>query len=282
MADAITVILSFVITLVIAMYGNGCSNSESVSISTEELETPQIILSRDESVSTAFSSIGTTTRSNMVNRSIATSQTQDYGMMIPLSTNATNAYPVEFIDPYYDYYEYKGTVKEVIEVEDQEVPTTQYVSFDPYDTEITNITGASSDQWNEFTDQLCDDRGYDSNHFLRGKGDVLSTIETDFNINPVALISIWVWESDIGNSTIGREKHNLAGIRSGSDYRYFDTYTECMKYHAKLLRERYVDKGLYSWQDIGNIYCPGNNEWPICIESTIEYYNEVLYKIMTR
>lgn len=282
MTDAIAVLFMFVFTIVLALNSTDCLNSESVSISTEESQTQ--IETRDESVSTAFSSIGTQTRSLMANRSKSKPETVEYGMMMPLSTNSSNAYPVEFIDPYDSYYEYmdKLAEEEILEIDESEIPTTNFVTFDPYDISLSNITGASSDDWDEFIDELCNERGYDSNHFLRGKGNVLSKLEDDFNINPIGLISIWVWESDIGSSYIGRNNHNLAGIRGSNGYKYFDTYTDCMVYHARLLRENYLDDGLYTWEMIGDKYCPDNDEWPVVIESTVYEYNELLYKIMTR
>lgn len=283
MADAIATIVTFIVTVLLAMHSNGCLTSEPVSISTEESET-QIAITRDEDVSPTISSIGTTRSTIMGNRSISKFKTEDYGVMIPLSTNANQTYSSDFIDPYNIYYDYKDFFMkpEIVEIDEREVPTTNYVLFDPNDISPTNITGASSDEWDQFIDQLCDERGYDSNHFLRGKGDVLSEIESDFNINPIGLISIWVWESDIGSSYIGQTKHNLAGIRGNGDYRYFETYTECMRYHGELIRNRYLNEGLTTWQLIGEVYCPDNDEWPMYIESTVYDYNEMLYKILSR
>lgn len=152
--------------------------------------------------------------------------------------------------------------------------------FDYEDTSVLNITSATPEQWDEFIDELCDHRELD-NCFLRGKGDVMCEIESTYGISGMALISIWTWESGLGESHIAKSRNNLAGIKKNGSYRYFDSYNDCMFYHAELLKNAYVDKGLTTWDQIGSKYCPNDDEWSESISGTVQDYNEMIYNIIT-
>ena len=160
------------------------------------------------------------------------------------------------------------------------VEEPECVDFDFENSSITNITNASTNDWDLFLNQLADDRGLSKSHFIRDSGYLMTDIESTYGISGTSLLAIWLWESSLGTSYLAQERNNLGGIKKGSSYRWFDSCEDCAYYHADLLRRVYVDEGLISWSEISSKYCPGNDVWANRISSTVSEYNEELFNIM--
>lgn len=83
---------------------------------------------------------------------------------------------------------------------------------------------------------------------MAGLGEALAFAEQSTGVNAVVLAGIIALESDWGQSSIARDKNNLAGIGaySGSAYasaKSFDSQFDCVLYLANMLETNYLTSG---------------------------------------
>lgn len=83
---------------------------------------------------------------------------------------------------------------------------------------------------------------------MAGLGEALAFAEQSTGVNAVVLAGIIALESDWGQSSIARDKNNLAGIcaYSGSAYasaKSFDSQFDCVLYLANMLETNYLTSG---------------------------------------
>ncbi|MBR3162267.1 MAG: glucosaminidase domain-containing protein [Bacilli bacterium] len=107
----------------------------------------------------------------------------------------------------------------------------------------------------------------------------LYVYERKYNVNLFFLIGLQAHESGFMSSPISKECNNLGGVQNEptcpghSPYRKFQTKTDFIKYHAKLLGNNYIKKGKKSLGSIKNTYCgSGCGDW---IPGTKTYGNEI-------
>lgn len=85
-------------------------------------------------------------------------------------------------------------------------------------------------------------------HGLKGTGSALVAAEEMYHVNSLILSSIAYLESAGGMSKLAREKNNLFGLGAGGSNPYhnalsFSSKDECVYYAAKILRNRYLNRG---------------------------------------
>ncbi len=85
-------------------------------------------------------------------------------------------------------------------------------------------------------------------HGLKGTGGSLVQAEELYCVNSLVLSAIAYLESAGGMSRLAREKNNLFGLGAGganpySSALYFSSKDECIYYTAKMLRNRYFNRG---------------------------------------
>lgn len=104
---------------------------------------------------------------------------------------------------------------------------------------------------------------------LEGYGYCFKMIEDEYGVNGLFAISVATLESGLGRSTLGQNRNNFYGIKSGSNsWAKFDSIESGILYFGKLMNaDRYKGKTIIQ---IAPIYC--NNEWAGKVSSIITRY----------
>ena len=95
---------------------------------------------------------------------------------------------------------------------------------------------------------------------LTGKGEQFCKAQEKYGINASFLVGIANHESAMGKSDYARNKNNIAGIRGGNGYLTFSSVDECIDKMAANLKEKYIDKGLTTIEQINKKYAE-SNKW---------------------
>lgn len=131
----------------------------------------------------------------------------------------------------------------------------------------TNITGLSADEFNELIDTIAEHREIDDCIFS-GTGDSFVEVEETYGINGIYLLTIFTNESSFGEKNI--RANNAAGIKIGGKYTSFDSINDCILYLGKLLKTYDEKYKRDTFSEIGDRYCPGNQDW---IDDNIDVCN---------
>lgn len=104
---------------------------------------------------------------------------------------------------------------------------------------------------------------------LEGYGYCFKMIEDEYGVNGLFAISVATLESGLGRSTLGQNRNNFYGIKSGSNsWAKFDSIESGILYFGKLMNnDRYKGKTI---TQIAPVYC--NNEWAGKVSSIITRY----------
>jgi len=101
---------------------------------------------------------------------------------------------------------------------------------------------------------------------LTNHGDSFVRYGETYDVDPVLLAAISVWETGNGSSKAAKQLKNAGGIMANANkgiLKSFISINSSIEYMAWLLRGSYLDKrNVHSIKDIGNIYCPvgANND----------------------
>jgi hypothetical protein len=101
---------------------------------------------------------------------------------------------------------------------------------------------------------------------LTNHGDSFVRYGEAYDVDPVLLAAISVWETGNGSSKAAKQLKNAGGIMANANkgiLKSFISINSSIEYMAWLLRGSYLDKrNVHSIKDIGNIYCPvgANND----------------------
>jgi beta-N-acetylglucosaminidase len=104
---------------------------------------------------------------------------------------------------------------------------------------------------------------------LEGLESAFIKAEATYGINAIFLTSLVAQESGWGNSSRAKRQNNLSGYAVYSDSsagKTFSSKTESILVTAELLRENYVNEGLYSISSINNKYS-ADEDWDKGIHS---------------
>ena len=139
----------------------------------------------------------------------------------------------------------------------------------------TTISGLSSDEFNELIDTIVEHRKI-SDCVFTGTGESFAKVEEEYGINGIYLLAIFTNESSFGENTV--RKNNAAGIKIGGEYTSFDSINDCILYLGKLLKT-YNDKyDRDTFSEIGDRYCPGNQDWIDDNADVCNLYADFAYK----
>lgn len=131
----------------------------------------------------------------------------------------------------------------------------------------TTVSGLSGNDFNELIDVIAEHRGIDDCVFT-GTGETFETVETEFGINGLYLLTIFTNESGFGENNV--RANNAAGIKIGGEYTSFDSINDCILYLGELLKTYDDNYNRDTFSEIGERYCPGNQDW---IDSNVEVCN---------
>lgn len=91
---------------------------------------------------------------------------------------------------------------------------------------------------------------------LEGKGHLFLKAEEEYGVPAVLLAGIAIQESGGGKSKMARRQNNVFGITpNGKKGISFDSVESCVHYEAKLLRDKYINRGRTTVTSIGKKYC---------------------------
>ena len=121
---------------------------------------------------------------------------------------------------------------------------------------------------------------------LANKGEEFYFAGSLYNVNPMLLAAICKQESANGKSNAINKKSNPSGFMADSNLgilRTFDDVDHGIVETARLLKERYINKGLRDIESIGGKYCPVgatndpnglNKHW---VPNVTKFYIEILH-----
>lgn len=95
---------------------------------------------------------------------------------------------------------------------------------------------------------------------LEGKGEQFCKAQEKYGINATFLVGIANHESGLGKSDFARTRNNIAGMRGSNGYLRFKSVDECIDKMAANLKEKYIDCGLTTIEQINKKYAE-SNEW---------------------
>ena len=172
-------------------------------------------------------------------------------------------------------HDYEYNAEDSLQVA-QRLVLTEYIDIWDYTSnDITNITNASEEEFNEMVSDIMEYRETKNSSMLNIGGSLVK-VEQNYGISGTAILSIITWESDFGDDCINT--NNVGGIRIDNKYVSFDSVNECILYMGELLHTYVHSHELTSWEDIGERYC--DYTWSEKIPETLSSYNEDLNKIM--
>lgn len=104
--------------------------------------------------------------------------------------------------------------------------------------------------------------------------------EEVYGVNAIFLMALTSLESGHGRSEIAISRNNIGGVKSGSSYKYYSDWGECIMDIARFINELYLTEGAiyfngYSIKDVNVKYCQDSSDWSGMI-TTIGY--ELLVK----
>ena len=130
-----------------------------------------------------------------------------------------------------------------------EIESNRVVTYNPYNLlEPSNITREEMYQILEGT-------------ALQTLSNAYVYAEELYGVNALFLVSISAEESGWGRSSLAITHNNLGGIKgSNGNYRYFESWGECIDYKARLLKNQYLSEdgdyfNGYSIWDVNIKYC---------------------------
>ncbi len=111
---------------------------------------------------------------------------------------------------------------------------------------------------------------------LEGLGECFAEAERTYGVNALFLIAICQEESASGTSGLAVSRNNLAGLGGAGNWRYFDSYADCVDYLADLLSNYYLnpESSFYHGNSINGVsvtYCGGSAHW---IKNINHYINQ--------
>lgn len=139
----------------------------------------------------------------------------------------------------------------------------------------TTTTGFTEDDFNELIEIIADHRDID-NCIFSGTGNSFVEVEERYGINGLYLLAIFTNESGFGEKNI--RTNNAAGIKIGGEYTSFDSINDCILYLGKLLKTYDEKYKRDTFSEIGDRYCPGNQDWIDDNTDVCNLYAEFAYK----
>ena len=108
---------------------------------------------------------------------------------------------------------------------------------------------------------------------MENLGEVIYTMENEYNVNGLFCLAVSALESTFGTSDAAVSKNNLFGfIDSSGNLLEFDTPEDCVMYWGELIRKYYIDEGLDTIELIQKKYCPDSTTWAPSIRSLFEEF----------
>lgn len=142
-------------------------------------------------------------------------------------------------------------------------------------TDITSPSNLTSDQFNQIIKKYLLSIGKDHSKMF-GIGNALVKIEKEYQVNGLLCLAVASLESGYGTSNSAYTNNNLFGLIGSNGLMKFDSVDECIIYWGKLIRNYYIDNGLYTIYAIGTKYCPESDTWVGNVSYLMkEYANQV-------
>ena len=95
---------------------------------------------------------------------------------------------------------------------------------------------------------------------LKGKGKQFINAQEKYGINATFLIGVANHESAYGTSDFALNRNNIAGMRNGHGYMYFNSVDDCIDKMASNLKRMYIDQGLTTISQINKKYAE-DTQW---------------------
>jgi beta-N-acetylglucosaminidase len=96
---------------------------------------------------------------------------------------------------------------------------------------------------------------------LQGTEFAIYEIEKEYGVNALFTLAICKLESDLGSSSVAKNKNNLFGAKTDNGYIRYTSKIESIKKFGQFMKSLYIDQGLVTLKQINPKYCPPNSEW---------------------
>lgn len=122
--------------------------------------------------------------------------------------------------------------------------------------------------------------GYSINDFnamtagteLEGLGEAFYAIEQNNGVNGVFALAVAQCESGHGTSYLARAQNNIFGLDPYNGGMSFASKEDCIAYFGRLIQKHYFGNGLYTIEDINDMYDPTSTAWSTKV-SQLMYQN---------